>query len=115
MSTYTDYKLDFECDVFDIKLSMRCIDGLKNTLIDILAGSDHTTNATWYEHEEHMIELSYLNRGIIFTLWGTSEDFEFCEGVTTEKWKKVFLNGKMIESYCWSWGECDYVKEGLGR
>ena len=78
MSTYTDYKLVADDNVYDLKFSLACIDGLKNTLIDILFDRNHEINATWYEHEEHMLEFSKLNPKCRFTLYGVSEDFITC-------------------------------------
>ena len=41
----------------------------------------------WYDHDEHMLELSKLMPSIIFTLSGEGED-------SGDIWKKYYLRGK---------------------
>ena len=59
---------------------------------------------SWYEHEDHMCEVSKQLPEIVFALYGNCDDYH-------ELWVKYFFNGQMqVEDAVITYGEFDKSK-----
>jgi hypothetical protein len=93
MGYYTDFRLKTNKYVPDLGKEIDIISGYSfdddtGDCEDSSPNSLHCYDIKWYEHENHMRQISEDHKDVLFTLQGNGEE----EG---DMWAKYFLNGKM--------------------
>lgn len=96
MGYYTSYSLEIQHPVsrlgLDVDFREIIIDGLRKkyewACYCLTPTGESDDMGKWYEHEDHLKELSKNYPAFLFVLAGEGEE----QG---DQWKKYFLNGKM--------------------
>jgi hypothetical protein len=83
MGYYTDYDLTHDSPGLDDEIC----ESLDELYMGASSAIHELFNCKWYEHEEHMLELSKQFPDTTFILYGTGEE-------QPDMWKKRFVNGQ---------------------
>lgn len=85
-------------------------DEVKAAINKISEYGDHTFSErlSWYDHEEHCLEVSTQFPGVWVILSGVGEE-------NFDKWRKVFRNGNLVDAWYAEEPEppaLEYIKDG---
>lgn len=83
MRYYTYYTLKSEPNITNTKEFKEVFERISGYELDSVLEEENT----WYNHEEHMIEVSKNFPEVLFMLTGEGEE-------STDMWRQYFFNGK---------------------